>query len=855
MDAQAYGNMPMELLPETSEIQHMTRPEAVTQTLNTVSQVQAVVQKDSEVHLSLEMNEEQEDDGGADDDDNDEKPLQVVEHPKKKNTRRCRTKIKKKERAKRAVPHGDSQVGNAFTFMRKRRQDLTLGAKVKVLEMLDLEPKVPQGKIASMFRVSQSQVSRIMKNKEAIMSQWNRFATPERKRCRLGKAGFLEQKLVDWYKEAVEEDLPISGPILMEKAKSIGNEMGIEFKPSAGWLGRWKDRNGVTLKRFKDKDGAPSGIKIGNHWRRYMFSKTTKEYPLQNVWVVDETPLAYNALPEYMTQGTNSGNDKVSVILACNLAGTERRPAVVIGRAQLLSSLTLPTPFHHHPKAAITLEFFSSWLREWDRELRSKRRKIIILLNKATYHPENLHLFNINISLFPPGTATVLQPLRLGVIYIFKALYRHQQVKHIMAKTHANEQMNHTNMFNQNILSPPSLTQCVSTLDAIFMIYKAWRHVSPETIVKGVVKAGLSKDVDALNVNDQISPPPGISQQDFDAFVSSDEGLNCDEHEEAPTQNLSSHTGMVTNIVQYPHYSNMFNIPNNKSQQPNQQSDPQVENAPSPPKVCEAVIACQVLRHYLQQQGGRLFDEFSELESAIHLDMILEMRPDFRNDFQSDPLHDSGSVHSLEAHQVAHEQKLYYIQKVQDELQQQKIQRQIKKAALSSASSQNSHSTLATPTQGVRTDVPNQLLEIQRHDIHAQEIVRHDMVRQELQQPMHRQELVRQDARPEYRHVIPQDIPRPDVSELRALRISNYRHVNPDGRNEDRNEIKSDTMTITADLHNHHTTNHHPGVELHHQGIPPDMSQSLRPPDARLENHGIPYYTIPNTLHHYIQPK
>lgn len=40
--------------------------------------------------------------------------------------------IKKKERAKRAVPHGDSQVGNAFTFMRKRRQDLTLGAKVKV---------------------------------------------------------------------------------------------------------------------------------------------------------------------------------------------------------------------------------------------------------------------------------------------------------------------------------------------------------------------------------------------------------------------------------------------------------------------------------------------------------------------------------------------------------------------------------------------------------------------------------------------------------------------------------------------------------------------------------------------------
>ncbi|KAG0715071.1 Tigger transposable element-derived protein 3 [Chionoecetes opilio] len=150
---------------------------------------------------------------------------------------------KRRGRTQQAV--GDAAAAAAaFTLMRKRRQDLTLGAKVMVLEMLEQVPKVPQGKIASMFRVSQSQVSRIMKNKEAIMTQWSRFATPDRKRCRLGKAGALEQKLVDWYKEAKDDDLPISGPILMEKAKSIVHSLEaqqIALEQKIGYLQKIQD--------------------------------------------------------------------------------------------------------------------------------------------------------------------------------------------------------------------------------------------------------------------------------------------------------------------------------------------------------------------------------------------------------------------------------------------------------------------------------------------------------------------------------------------------------------------------------------------------------------------------------------
>lgn len=728
--------------------------------------------------------------------------------------------------------------------------------------MLDMEPKVPQGKIANMFRVSQSQVSRIMKNKDAIMGQWNRFATPDRKRCRLGKAGALEQKLVDWYKQAKKEDLPISGPILMEKAKSIGNEMGIDFKPSAGWLGRWKDRNGVTLKRFKDKDGAPSVTKLGNHWRRYLFAKATKEVPLQNVWVIDETVILYNNVPDFMNQGNSGENDRMSVILACNLAGTERRPAAVVGRVQLTGSATIPCPYHYHPKVAITLEFFSAWLREWDRELRSKKKKIVVLLNKTAHHPENLHLFNINITFFPPGTASVLQPFRLGIINVFKSLYRHQQLKHILSKIQANEHLAHASMFNHSVLNPPTLSHGISALDAVFMIHKAWRHVSPETIVKGVVKAGLSKDVDALNVIDQVGPPPGVSQQEFDTFINCDADLDTADSEESQDGKGNSQSGMVPNAVQYPHYSNMFNASNAKPQQTNQHVDMPVENIPALPKVSEAVIACQVIRQYLQRRGGHLFDEFSVLESAIHVDMMLEYSPDLQNNPVTDPLHDSSSVHSMEAHQRAHEQKLDYIQKVQDELHQQKLQKEMKKATQTPAA-QNSHSSIPNPTQDPRNDIHNQLIEIHKHDLHSQDMAaRQEMARHDLhQQPqMQRTDLVRQDLiRPDYRHEVHQDNNRPRTSlvELRTVNTTFRTTIPSDGRTENRIDLKNDAMSVVpTDVRNL------PGVgdlrgngsELHHPGLGPELTQNLRH-DNRMENPGVPYYTIPNTLHHYMQPK
>ncbi|XP_066949114.1 tigger transposable element-derived protein 4-like [Macrobrachium rosenbergii] len=798
--------------------------------------------------MKIEMNDHTANDSETVENTQEQEKKEVKQLPKlrPKKGRKIKVKRKKKMKGTGKVSSSDMQMTEDFTFMRKRRQDLTLGAKVKVLEILDREPKIPQGKIASMFRVSQSQVSRIMKNKETILVQWNRFATPERKRCRVGKAGELEQKLLDWYKDARKDDLPISGPILMEKAKSIGVEMGIDFKPSAGWLGRWKDRNGVTLKVFKEKDGTPSITKVANHWRRYMFVKSTRDVPWQNVWVVDETVLTYNSVPDCMSQMISGGKDRMCVILACNLSGTERKPAAVVGSVQSLEYMSLPVFYYYHEKAKINLECFSSWLREWDRELHLQKKKIVLILNKAKHHPENIHFLNISITHFPLETSKVLQPLQLGIISSFKALYRYQQLRLLLANSKAVEPTSNTNMCSHSSLMS-SHSQGLSALDATYLIYKAWKHVSPETIAKGAVKAGLSKDVDALKVNDVVGAPPGISQQDFQTFVVQDNDLCPIDQED-----LEKSNSQTKNSAGSYNYSRVTSSNVNQSMPSNQHTDSGTQYLPTLPKVPETVLACQVLRKYLQQQGGRLYDEFSKLEAAIQMDMIQQSYPEMKEEDVIDPFHDPSSVHSFHAHKQAESLKVGYLQKLHHALEQKSLQKELKRAAQVPVSSASDSTSV--PTQETRSDALNQNIDVQRHNLSGQELMREDVMQQEIQLPVQRHALIHQVMmRQEYRQDVPVDRSRTTLYEMRPDNVSPlYRPMQPNGSNCQGENKNGNLSSIPTDLRAVPMTDPRAGVASHPPNHSNELPQDIRQPDGRLEHPGIPYYAVHNPLHQCI---
>ena len=50
--------------------------------------------------------------------------------------------------------------------------------------------------------------------------------------------------------------VPLSGPMIKEKANQLAREMGINFVASNGWFYRFKTRQGLTFKSINGEAGS-----------------------------------------------------------------------------------------------------------------------------------------------------------------------------------------------------------------------------------------------------------------------------------------------------------------------------------------------------------------------------------------------------------------------------------------------------------------------------------------------------------------------------------------------------------------------------------------------------------------------
>ena len=94
----------------------------------------------------------------------------------------------------------------------------------------------------------------------------------------------------------------------------------------------------------------------------------------------------------------------------------------------------LPVVWRYNKKAWMTGTLFSEWLSEFDREMRRKKRKVILFLDNAPSHKHELTLTNTKIIFYPPYTTSRLQPLDQGVIQNFKSHYRTKMLSALVAR-------------------------------------------------------------------------------------------------------------------------------------------------------------------------------------------------------------------------------------------------------------------------------------------------------------------------------------------------------------------------------------------------------------------------------------
>ena len=136
--------------------------------------------------------------------------------------------------------------------MKRARQEKTLAEKVELLNQLKDLPALSQREAAERLGVLRGFLQNLLKNEDAIVTEDQASRTIKRKRG--GKDQEVEDALYKWFKFARSKNVPINGPIMIEKAINIAAAAHHDgFRTAEGWFSRWKKRYGIIFKTLKGK--------------------------------------------------------------------------------------------------------------------------------------------------------------------------------------------------------------------------------------------------------------------------------------------------------------------------------------------------------------------------------------------------------------------------------------------------------------------------------------------------------------------------------------------------------------------------------------------------------------------------
>ena len=311
-----------------------------------------------------------------------------------------------------------------------------------------------------------------------------------RKRFRQTSREDMESALYDWFKSARAMNLPVSGPILMEKAVALSQEMGVEFVPSNGWLQRFRDRRGIAYKTISGECASVPMAEV-EEWRTNTLPKLLEEYAPRDVYNADETGLFYKCLSSRTLtmkgercSGGKKSKERITILLGANMDGSDKLPLLAIGKSAkprcFKNTKKLPVDYHANKRSWMNSTVFEQWVKKLDRRFQLEDRKVLLLVDNSPTHPK-ISLRNVRLEFLPPNTTSMLQPCDQGIIANFKHWYRQMIMQKIVVA--------------MGTITEPVNDACdvikMSLLDALVASRKAWDMVTETTVANCFKHAGF----------------------------------------------------------------------------------------------------------------------------------------------------------------------------------------------------------------------------------------------------------------------------------------------------------------------------------------------------------------------------
>lgn len=438
----------------------------------------------------------------------------------------------------------------------------TLKEKVEILREVDAG-KISKLEIAKKHSIPKSTLSTYIKNKGAIEDAYatEAFAS-SRKRLRPAKHPELEQAVVTWIREMRSQDIPLSGPMVMAKAADYALRLNIDdFSASEGWLHRFRDRHDIVF-RILSGESKDVNSETCATWQNGALQEYLNAYSPCDIFNADETALFYKLLPSKTLTykgdscaGGKRSKERVTVMVAANMTGTEKLPLFVIGKSLkprcFKNIRTLPAEYTANRKAWMTREIFKQWLIKLDRKFELSSRKVLLIVDNCSAHTADVDLKAIKLVFLPPNTTAALQPMDQGVIKNIKSFYRRHMLERLVLCAGM-----HT----------------VTLLTALHMLVRAWDQVTAATIANcfrhsgfsvadegteaacqpdqhEVIPAGLRDALEEISFDDYVDADSSavvcgaVSDEDIIAQVTGEEPVDeddRDEEEEAPVRPSAS---------------------------------------------------------------------------------------------------------------------------------------------------------------------------------------------------------------------------------------------------------------------------------------------------------------------------
>lgn len=374
---------------------------------------------------------------------------------------------------------------------------VTMEKRLEALGRIDKGESIKS--IASYYGVGTSTVSDWKKNRKNIEDFCYKMISKDSldNRCKAKKAKneTLDEALFVWFCAERGRGLPLSGPIIQQKALSLNKNLpdsDSNFTASQGWLDRWKKRHGIhqlTVTGESLSGNSEAADKFKNEFENFVKKENLSAEQIYNA---DETGLFYRMLPsktlamkiDDSAKGFKKSKDRLTIMACSNASGNHKFPLLLIGKSKNPRALknvnreSLPVMYRSQKSAWMDSAIFKDWffncfvpgVTKYLKD-RGLPVKAVLLIDNAPTHPaaESLVKGDITVKYLPPNVTSLIQPMDQGVLETIKRVYRRHMLGQIIEGD------------GQGVVD---ILKSFNVKTVLYMVSESWEQVGRSTLIK-----------------------------------------------------------------------------------------------------------------------------------------------------------------------------------------------------------------------------------------------------------------------------------------------------------------------------------------------------------------------------------